>query len=158
MIYSRTQEEPARPNAFRMVSRISTAGLLAVVTLSVQTVVPIPADTLFMWTILAVVLMMSVLVFYMNRQYEMERELAKLKSEQAELLEQNYTALNRTYEVNAKLFHDFHNHAGVLRQLLLHERYPEAIQYLDHLKAPVRDLSETVWTGDETAFFCHIGA
>ncbi|MCI9599440.1 MAG: GHKL domain-containing protein [Lachnospiraceae bacterium] len=151
MIYSRTQEEPARPNAFRMVSRISTAGLLAVVTLSVQTVVPIPADTLFMWTILAVVLMMSVLVFYMNRQYEMERELAKLKSEQAELLEQNYTALNRTYEINAKLFHDFHNHAGVLRQLLLHERYPEAIQYLDHLKAPVRDLSETVWTGDETA-------
>lgn len=151
MIYSCTQEKLTGQDAFRLVSRISTAGLLTVVTLSVQTYLPIPEDILFMWTILAVVLMMSVLVFYMNRQYEMERELAKLRAEQAELLERNYTALNRTYEVNAKLFHDFHNHAGVLRQLLLHERYPEAIQYLDHLKAPVHDLSDTAWTGDETA-------
>ena len=54
--------------------------------------------------ILAVVLMMSVLVFNINRQYEVEKELAKLKSEQAELLERDYTAVNRAYQVNAKLF------------------------------------------------------
>ena len=104
-----------------------------------------------MWTILAVVLMMSVLVFNINRQYEVEKELAKLKSEQAELLERDYTAVNRAYQVNAKLFHDLHNHIGVLRQFLTHEKYGEAVRYLDELQAPVRNLTATVWTGDETA-------
>lgn len=137
--------------AFRAVSAVTVADFLAVITLSEQRVLDIPADTLYMWTILAVVLMMSVLVFNISRQYEVEKELAKLKSEQAELLERDYTTLNRAYEVNAKLFHDFHNHIGVLRQLLTHEKYGEAVRYLDELQAPVQNLTATVWTGDETA-------
>ena len=43
------------------------------------------------------------------------------------------------------------NHIGVLRQFLVHEKYQEAVHYLDELQAPVRDLTATVWTGDETA-------
>ena len=140
-----------RKSAFRTVSALTLAGFLGVITLSEQTVLAIPDDTLYMWTILAVVLMMSVLVFNINRQYEVEKELAKLKSEQAELLVRDYTAVNRAYQVNAKLFHDFHNHIGVLRQFLTHERYGEAVRYLDELQAPVRNLTATVWTGDETA-------
>ena len=140
-----------RKSAFRAVSAFTLAGFLGVITLSEQTVLAIPDDTLYMWTILAVVLMMSVLVFNINRQYEVEKELAKLKSEQAELLERDYTAVNRAYQVNAKLFHDFHNHIGVLRQFLTHEKYGEAVRYLDELQAPVRNLTATVWTGDETA-------
>ena len=140
-----------RKSAFRAVSALTLAGFLGVITLSEQTVLAIPDDTLYMWTILAVVLMMSVLVFNINRQYEVEKELAKLKSEQAELLERDYTAVNRAYQVNAKLFHDFHNHIGVLRQFLTHEKYGEAVRYLDELQAPVRNLTATVWTGDETA-------
>lgn len=138
-------------SAFRAVSAVTVAGFLAVITLSEQRVLDIPDDTLYMWTILAVVLMMSVLVFNISRQYEVEKELARLKSEQAELLERDYTTLNRAYEVNAKLFHDFHNHIGVLRQLLTHEKYGEAVRYLDELQAPVQDLTAAVWTGDETA-------
>ena len=148
--FSRKQEIN-RKSAFRAVSALTVAGFLAVITLSEQKVLGIPDDTLYMWTILAVVLMMSVLVFNISRQYEVEKELAKLKSEQAELLERDYTTLNRSYEVNAKLFHDFHNHIGVLRQLLTHEKYGEAVRYLDELQAPVQDLTATVWTGDETA-------
>ena len=140
-----------RKAAFRAVSALTLVGFLGVITLSEQTVLAIPDDTLYMWTILAVVLMMSVLVFNINRQYEVEKELAKLKSEQAELLVRDYTAVNRAYQVNAKLFHDFHNHIGVLRQFLTHERYGEAVRYLDELQAPVRNLTATVWTGDETA-------
>lgn len=136
--------------AFRVASTAVLAGFLAVVTLSEQTILEISDDTLDLWTILSVVLMMSVLVFHMNRQYEMEKELAKLKSGQAELLERDYTALSNAYAVNAKLFHDFHNHIGVLRQLLSHEKYREAEQYLDELQAPVREMTDTVWTGDET--------
>ncbi len=145
-----------RPNisgkgAFRFVSVIAAAGILAVAVLSGQTVLVIAEDTLYMWTIQAVVLMMSVLVFNMNRQYEVEKELAKLKSEQAKLLERDYTTLNNAYAINAKLFHDFHNHIGVLRQLLIHGRTDEAVQYLDELQTPVQEMTDTVWTGDETA-------
>ena len=145
------KREIDRKSAFRAVSAVTVAGFLAVITLSEQRVLDIPDDTLYMWTILAVVLMMSVLVFNISRQYEVEKELARLKSEQAELLERDYTTLNRAYEVNAKLFHDFHNHIGVLRQLLTHEKYGEAVRYLDELQAPVQDLTAAVWTGDETA-------
>lgn len=136
--------------AFRFASIIVVAAFIAVITLSQQTILTIADDTLDMWTILAVVLMMSVLVFNMNRQYEAEKELARLKAEQAELLERDYTNLNNAYAVNAKLFHDFHNHIGILRQLLSHMKSEEAIQYLDELQAPVREMTETVWTGDET--------
>ena len=138
-------------SAFRAVSALTLAGFLGVITLSEQTVLAIPDDTLYMWTILAVVLMMSVLVFNINRQYEVEKELAKLKSEQAELLERDYTAVNRAYQVNARLFHDLHNHIGVLRQFLTHEKYGEAVRYLDELQAPVQNLTANLWTGDETA-------
>lgn len=145
------KQEIDKKSAFRAVSALTLAGFLGVITLSEQTVLAIPDDTLYMWTILAVVLMMSVLVFNINRQYEVEKELAKLKSEQAELLERDYTSLNRAYEVNAKLFHDFHNHIGALRQFLTHEKYEEAARYLDELQVPVQNVSATVWTGDETA-------
>lgn len=143
-----------RPNmggkeAFRFASVIAVVGLIAVVTLSQQTILLISDDTLDMWTILAVVLMMSVLVFNMNRQYEVEKELARLKTEQAELLERDYTAINRAYEINAKLFHDFHNHIGILRQLLSHKKVEEAMQYLNGLQTPVQEMTNTVWTGDD---------
>lgn len=137
--------------AFRFSSAVAVIGLIAVISLSEQTVLTLPDDTLNMWTILAVVLMMAVLVFNMNRQYEVEKELARLKSERAELLERDYITLNNAYTVNAKLFHDFHNHIGVLRQLLFHEKYAEAVQYLDELQTPIREMTDTVWTGDETA-------
>ncbi len=140
-----------KKEAFRFVSLIVVAGFLAVVTLSEQKTLAIADDTLDMWTILAVVLMMSVLVFHMNRQFETEKELARLKSVQAELLEREYTTLNNAYAVNARLFHDFHNHIGVLCQLLSHQKTAEAMQYLDELQAPVREMTDTVWTGDETA-------
>ena len=137
-------------HSFRPVSMIGIAGFLAVVTLSQQTTLVIADDTLDMWTILSVILMMAVLVFHMNRQYEYERELARLKSQQSELLERDYLALNRSYAVNAKLFHDFHNHIGVLRRMLSHQKTEEAVRYLDELQAPVQEMTDTVWTGDET--------
>lgn len=137
-------------SALRIFSMIVLAGFIAVISLTEQTVLAIPEDTLSMWTILAVVLMMSILVFNINRQYESEKEVARLKSEQAALLERDYTALNNAYAVNARLFHDFHNHMGALRQMLLHDKYEEAITYLEELQEPVREIADTVWTGDET--------
>ena len=62
------KQEIDRKSAFRAVSAVTVAGFLAVITLSEQRVLDIPDDTLYMWTILAVVLMMSVLVFNISRQ------------------------------------------------------------------------------------------
>lgn len=149
--YALKRADMTGKEGFAFASAISVAGFLAVVTLSEQKVLAIDDDMLNMWTILAVVLMMSVLVFNMNRQYEVEKELAEVKSEQAKLLERDYTALNNAYAVNAKLFHDLHNHIGVLHRLLSHNKTEEAMQYLNELQAPVREMADTVWTGDETA-------
>ncbi len=145
----------SKSNVLQAMPRLSCAvavtGFLALITLSEQTVIPIPDDTLDMWIILSVVLMSGILVFHMRRQYETEKELARLQAEQAELLERDYTALNNAYAVNARLFHDLHNHIGVLRRLLSHSKTEEAIQYLDALKAPIAEITDTVWTGDEAA-------
>ena len=137
-------------DAFRFASSFAVAGLIAVVTLSQQTRLPIGEDTLYMWTILAVIFLMSILVFHIGKNYEMEKELAELKSQQAMLLERDYTALNKAYEVNAKLFHDFHNHIGALYHLLSAGKQQEALWYLEELKAPVQGIAENLWTGDET--------
>ena len=137
-------------DAFRFASSFAVAGLIAVVTLSQQTRLPIGEDTLYMWTILAVIFLMSILVFHIGKNYEMEKELAELKSQQAMLLERDYTALNKAYEVNAKLFHDFHNHIGALYHLLSAGKQQEALLYLEELKAPVQGIAENLWTGDET--------
>lgn len=149
-VYLSQNQDITGKDAFRFVSVIAITGFIAIIALSEQTALVLPDDTLGMWTILAVILIMSILVFNMNRQYEVEKELARLKSEQAEALERDYTTLSNAYAVNAKLFHDFHNHIGALRQLLSHEKYGEAVQYLDELQAPVQEMTDTIWTGDKT--------
>ena len=58
--------------------------------------------------------------------------------------------LERTYAANARLFHDLHNHLGVLRRLLTQGKDEEAVAYLDALQAPLKNLSSTCWTGDDT--------
>jgi sensor histidine kinase regulating citrate/malate metabolism len=139
--------------AFRLASVFAFAGLTALVTLSEQTILVIPDDTLDMWMILSIILIMSILVFNMNHQYEVEKELARLKLDQAELLERDFTTLSNAYTVNAKLFHDFHNHIATLRKLLINKNYAQAIEYLDELQEPVKEITDTIWTGDETIDF-----
>ncbi|MCX4267255.1 MAG: GHKL domain-containing protein [Lachnospiraceae bacterium] len=149
-LYSWNRPNLTSKEAFRLVSVLAVTGFVAVITLSQQTILIIADDTLEMWRILSVILMMSVLVFYINRQYEVEKELARLKSEQTELLERDYTTLNHAYGINAKLFHDFHNHIGVLHQLLSSKKIEEALQYIEELQAPIQEITDTRWTGDET--------
>jgi hypothetical protein len=68
-----------------------------------------------------------------------------------ELLQREYTVLNNAYSVNARMFHDFHNHIGVLRQLLTSgDGQEKAMLYLNELSEPMDAISKTVWTGDET--------
>ncbi len=136
--------------AFRITSVIAIIEMFATVTISGMEISYISTDTVYMWLIFSMVLLMNVLFLYILYQRRMEQEVVKLKQEQAELLEKDYKTLNQAYEINAKLFHDFHNHIGALQQMLAHEKYEEAADYLDALQEPVRGMANTVWTGDDT--------
>lgn len=107
-------------------------------------------EDLFTWMYYALGLMVAVLMIQMSRQYEAEKELARMKSEEAMMLEREYRALSNTYESNAKLFHDFRNHCGVIRNYLTKDKNEEALKYLDDLTDGGSSYSLEVWTGDET--------
>lgn len=139
-----------RREAMTLVDVVVIAGFVAVVTLSEQPYLALDADVLDQWLLLSLILMMGVLMFLMQRQMENEKELAQLRALQAESAEREYANLERTYAANAKLFHDLHNHLGVLRQLLTQGKGEEAVIYLDTLQAPLKNLSSTRWTGDDT--------
>lgn len=133
----------------RLVSAVALSGLFGAVTLSEQTILPLSEEQTGTWIILSMVLMFSVLFYRLSQQREMELEIAQLKQDQAEILERDYQALRRTYADNAKLYHDLHNHIETIYQCLTQGDIPEAVRYCEDLRTPVREISQTVWTGDK---------
>ena len=142
------EKQTQEKRGLRLVSLIVIAGFLAVVTLSEQKRIAFSADELYLWLMMSLILMVGVLVFSMRKQYEMEKELLRLQTEQRELLERDYRSLNQSYELNARLFHDFHHHIGVLQRLLSDGENREALEYLEGIQEPVRNMAERTWTGD----------
>ena len=132
----------------QLTSAAAMLGLFGAVTLSEQTILPLNDDQIGTWIILSMVLLFSVLFYRLSRQREMELEIAQLKQDQAEILERDYQALSRTYESNAKLYHDLHNHIEAIYQCLNQGDIQEAVRYCEDLRTPVREISQTVWTGD----------
>lgn len=140
----------AKANRTRVLFAIAFLMFFALASLPEQNTIQIPQENLIMWIILAMNLLFGILVFNVNKQYKMEKQLADLREQQAALLEKDYTDLNNAYAVNAKLFHDFHNHIGMIRQLISSEKYGDAISYLDELQAPIHEMTNTRWTGEQT--------
>lgn len=126
------------------------ASLLALISLEEQHRLAIPADATELQLMLTLILMIGVLVYNLRSQLDTERELAELRAAQAESAEREYQRLSETYATNARLFHDLHNHLGVLRRLVAQEKSAEAAAYLDSLQAPLAALTAQHWTGDET--------
>lgn len=139
------------PNAgiHRALSGLAILGMVGAVTLSEQAILPLDEDLAGTWVILSVILLFAVLFYRVSRQREMEAEIAKLKQEQAEIAERDYQALRRTYADNAKLYHDLHNHIEAIYQCLIQGDTREAVQYCEDLRTPVRQISQTIWTGDK---------
>lgn len=124
--------------------------LLALISLEEQARLAIDAETTGLWLMMTLILMIGVLVANLRTQLDTERELAELRAAQAESSEREYQRLAQTYAANARLFHDLHNHLGVLRRLVAQEKTAEAADYLDSLQAPLAALTTQHWTGDET--------
>ena len=139
------------PNAgtLRALSVLVILGMFGAVTLSEQTILPLNEDQVGTWIILSLILLFAILFYRVNQQREMEAEIAKLKQEQAEIVERDYQALRRTYADNAKLYHDLHNHIEAIYQCLTQGDIQEAVRYCEDLRTPVRQISQTVWTGDK---------
>lgn len=143
------QEGDPGEKVFRSVSLLALLGMLGAVTLSEQTILPLDEDQVGSWIILSMVLIFAVMFYRLARQRDMEREIAQLKQEQAEILERDYQTLSRTYGDNAKLYHDLHNHIEAIYQCLTQGDISEAVGYCEELRAPVREISQAVWTGDK---------
>ncbi len=133
----------------RLTSAAAMLGLFGAVTLSQQTILPLSDEQAGTWVILSMVLLFSILFYRLSRQREMEQEIAQLKQDQAEILERDYQGLRRTYESNAKLYHDLHNHIEAIYQCLNQGDIGEAVRYCEDLRTPVREISQTIWTGDK---------
>lgn len=69
--------------------------------------------------------------------------------ERNHLLEENYSTIKDIYTGNAKLYHDLNNHLNVVYQLMDSGNTEEAQAYIRKISEPMRQLSNTIWTGEE---------
>lgn len=139
------------------VSGAALLGLFGAVTLSEQTRLPLDEDLVGTWILLAMVLLFAVLVYRLQAQRALEAQVARLEQAQAESLRREYQALRRTYEDNAKLYHDLHNHLEAISHCLTQGDIPAAQRYCADLRAPVQALARPAYTGD-TAVDCLIAS
>lgn len=135
---------------FRLTSIIAVLGLFGIVSLSQQSVLPFSDDQLIGWIVLSMILMFAILFYRMKCQHEMEAEITQLKQNQAEILERDYQTLSKSYADNAKLYHDLHNHIEAIYQCLMQGHVNTAIKYCEDLRTPVQEITQSVWTGDQT--------
>lgn len=138
-----------RISSFRVVSILAVATFFAMITISEQTLLPMDREVTDGWMLMTGMLMFAILIFRLSRQYEMEKEVARLQTEQAELIKNDYQNLNRIYTANAKLYHDLHNHMEMMHCYLTQGKVTDAIAYLEDLRTPIQEITQTVWTGDE---------
>lgn len=144
-----TKQYQKTAGTMRLFSIIVILGLFGTIILSQQKILPLDEDQIGSWLILSLVLLFAVMFFRMKRQHEMELEIVRLKQDQAEILERDYQTLRRTYADNAKLYHDLHNHIEAIYQCLTGGDIQEAMRYCEDLRTPVREISQTIWTGDK---------
>lgn len=149
MLFIVMQGDKAEKTLNRFSSIFAVTGMFCVLILTEQSVIPLSDDQLMTWVIFSGILLVAVLFYRVNRQYEMERTIAQLEKEKNVLLERDYQTLSDTYAANAKLFHDFHNHIDVLYRYLLKGGTIEAIDYLENLRSPIQNITQTIWIGDE---------
>lgn len=134
----------------KLTSIIAVLGLFSIISLSQQSVLPFSDDQLIGWIVLSMILMFAILFYRMKCQHEMEAEITQLKQNQAEILERDYHILSKSYADNAKLYHDLHNHIEAIYQCLMQGHVNTAIQYCEDLRTPVQEITQSVWTGDQT--------
>lgn len=147
--YIAKQGSKATEKLYRTIAITAVVGMFCAIALTEQSIVPLSGEQSATWVILSVILLMSVLFYKLNRQYDMEKEIVRLKTEQMELMECDYQNLNNTYSANARLYHDLHNHLEILYSYILQGQNEEALNYINDLRTPIEKITQGVWTGQE---------
>lgn len=126
-------------------------GFSGIVFLTYFTIVSDRRSTLAaVWAIITAALILRMLLAFRHIKYQREKELLAVIALKNELLEKNYDAVNQAYAVNAGLFHDFHKHLEILRQMADDNQSEEIVSYINNISGPLQEISCTVWTGDKT--------
>ena len=136
-------------DSFRVGIKFAIITFFAMVTITEQKLMPIDAETTSNRMMMTVIFLFAIMVYNMSKQYEMEKEVARLQAEQTELIKNDYQNLNRIYTANAKLYHDLHNHMEMLHSYLTRNKVDEAVMYLEDLRTPIEEITQIRWTGDE---------
>ncbi|MBQ9866111.1 MAG: GHKL domain-containing protein [Lachnospiraceae bacterium] len=134
----------------RLMAAISITAIVVINAATVRENELIDKDEIDSYLYYALFVMISTLILQMRKLYDAERELAQSKALEAQMLEREYQSLSRSYETNAKLFHDFRNHMGVLKNYLIKDKAGEALSYIEELTGTESSLITGVWTGDDT--------
>lgn len=142
-------KKESRIDPFRVITMLAIAAFFAMIAISEQTLLPIDREITDGWMLMTGILMFAILIYRMSRQYEIEKEVARLQTEQAALIKNDYQNLNQIYTANAKLYHDLHNHMEMMHCYLTQGKVSDAIAYLEDLRTPIQEITQTVWTGDE---------
>lgn len=143
------QGDRANKTIRRGSSIIAVMGAFCILVLAGQSQVDLPDGQITTWAILSGVLLVATLFYRVHYQYEVEKELTQLKTEQAKILERDYQNLNQVYSANAKLYHDLHNHLDVLYSYIAQGKSESALDYLNNLRTPIEKIVRSTWTGDE---------
>ena len=124
-------------------------GMICITFISMQKTIDVNADDLTTWTLFSVLILVAIKIFQLRGQYDMEKEIAQLETEKAELLERDYRTLSSTYAANAKLYHDFHNHVEILHNYLTNGNSEKALAYIEDMRSPLLEITQNIFTGDE---------
>lgn len=101
------------------------------------------------WLVVSVILILILAVVLLYEKSKNDEDMAKFMEIKNALLEENYKGLNAAFAANAKVYHDFNNHINILYQYLLHSDIKSALEYMDRISEPIKNLLERTWTGNE---------
>lgn len=101
------------------------------------------------WLVFSVILILLWSLVLLYEKSKNDKDMAKFMEIKNALLEENYKGLNEAYSANAKVYHDFNNHISILYQYLVHSDTKSALEYLDRVSEPIKNLLERTWTGNE---------
>ncbi len=134
----------------RIMAAVSITSIVIVNSATLRENELIDKDELDSYIYYALFVLISALILQMRKLYEAEHKLSQAKALEAQMLEREYQSLSRSYETNAKLFHDFRNHLGVIKNYLMKDKSAEALDYIEELTGGDSGLNTGVWTGDDT--------
>lgn len=109
--------------------------------------------TIFFWIIFALCIIFLLSIFSIYSQYRTEKENRHLLELNNFLIQEKYVSLNEYYSIHAGLYHDLNNNLIILNNLITNQDYTAANNYINKLITPLREVDNTVHTGNVTIDF-----